>query len=476
MTPPRALVWLLAAALAVPLGAPPPQALAAPGPADAGLVLQALALLREHYVDRVDVVPLLNGSLGAVRAALSAVGVQAELPGLPAELPEAQAQAAFRARFDAAVAAAAGRTTRAALAHAAIRGMTAVLGDSHTGFVPPEEYERMRAQATRQAQFSGIGVVLLAREGRFYVRELIPGGPAEAAGLRAFDRIVRIDAFPAAGLDVSQVSAAIRGPAGTTVTLVVERPGSAEPVAVSVTRAPIRVPPIFDGRLLGDGVGYVRLHSLFADRVGQEFRQRLERLLADGMRALVLDVRGNAGGYLHELTLVLNALLPPGRPVFQETRRGGATQVIRTWSAPVLPAHAPLVALVDEASASAAELLAAALQEHDRATLVGEKTSGAVEAGATFELADGSALLITVRRLATGRGRRLEGVGVTPHVLIALSVADLDQGRDGQLDRALQVARQRLGLAGSGRCCAASVASGRSGPAPRLGARSVAGR
>lgn len=450
MTPRRAgriAGWLLLAALVAPVAALPASAAAAPASADAGLVLQALALLREHYVERVEVLPLLNGGIGGMRAALSAAGVQADLPDLPAETSEAQAQAGFRLRFDAAVAAAAGRMTRAALAHAAIRGMTAVLADSHTGFVPPEEYERMRAQASRQAQFSGIGVVLLAREGRFYVRDLIPGGPAEGAGLRAFDRIVRIDAVPTGGLDVAQVSGMIRGPAGTTVTLVVERPGSADPVTVSVARAPIRVPPIFDGRVLGDGIGYVKLHSLFADRVGQEFRQRLERLLASGMRALVLDVRGNSGGYVHELIQVLNALLPPGQPVLQETRRGGATQLIRTWAPPVLPAHVPVVVLVDEASASAAELLAAALQEHGRATLVGEKTSGAVEAGATFELPDGSALLITVRRLATGRGRRLEGVGVIPHVPVALAVADLDQGRDAQFDRALQVARQRLGLA-----------------------------
>ncbi|MDR7554070.1 MAG: S41 family peptidase [Armatimonadota bacterium] len=458
-------VWLLGAVLVaavpvVPLQAPP--AAAAPVQADAGLVLQALALLRQHYVDRLEVVPLLNGGIGGMRAALVAAGIGVDLPDLPADLPDAQAQAAFRARFDAAAEAASGRLTRTALAHAAIRGMTAVLADSHTGFMPPEEYERLRAQASRQAQFSGIGVVLLAREGRVYIRDVIPGGPAEGAGLRPFDRVVRIDAVPTAGLDITQVSGMIRGPAGTTVTLVVERPGAAEPTAVSVVRAPIRVPPVFDARVLDDGVGYLKLHSLFADGVGREVRQRLERLLASGLRALVLDVRGNTGGYVHELLLVLNALLPPGVPVLQETRRGGATQVVRTWAAPVLPGHVPLVVLVDEGTASAAELLAAALQEHERATLVGERTSGTVDAGATFELADGSALLITVRRLATGRGRRLEGVGVTPHVAVALGLAELDQGRDSQLERALQLVRQRLRAARGAPCCPRAAA----GPLP----------
>lgn len=433
-------------------------AAAAPAQADAGLVLQALALLRQHYVDRVEVVPLLNGGIGGMRAALAAAGIAVDVADLPADLSDAQAQGAFRARFDAAADAAGGRLARTALAHAAIRGMTAVLADSHTGFMPPEEYARLRAQASRQAQFSGIGVVLLAREGRVYIRDVIPGGPAEGAGLRALDRVVRIDAVPTAGLDIAQVSGMIRGPAGTTVTLVVERPGSAEPATVAVVRAPIRVPPVFDARVLGDGVGYLKLYSLFADGVGREVRQHLERLLGGGLRALVLDLRGNTGGYVHELLLVLNALLPPGAPVLQETRRGGATQVVRTWTAPVLPGHVPVVVLVDEGTASAAELLAAALQEHDRATLVGAPTSGAVDAGATFELPDGSALLITVRRLATGRGRRLDGVGVTPHVVVALGVAELDQGRDSQLERALQLARQRLGVAQGASCCARTAA------------------
>jgi len=107
----------------------------------------------------------------------------------------------------------------------------------------------------------------------------------------------------------------------------------------------------------------------------------------------------------------------------------------------------PLIVLIDEASASAAELLAAALQEQGRATLLGAKTSGAVEASVQFDLSDGSALSITILRLTTGLGKRLEGVGVSPDIPVVLSSADLDQGRDTQLQRAILLARQRLGLA-----------------------------
>ena len=153
-------------------------------------------------------------------------------------------------------------------------------------------------------------------------------------------------------------------------------------------------------------------------------------------------------GFVHELTAVLNTLLPAGRPILQETTRGAVTRTTRTSGVPTLPSQMPLFVLIDEGSASAAELLSAALQEQGRATLVGAKTSGAVEASILVDLSDGSALSVTVLRLATGLGRRLEGVGVTPDVAAAQALADLDQGRDTQLQRALLLARQRLGQAG----------------------------
>lgn len=442
---------LLLSLVVVPLAVTPPA-----HAADAGLALEALGLLRERYVDPVDSVVLLNGAIGGLRSALSAAGIQADLPDIPPGTPNGQADAVFRARFGAASVAGGGRVSGASLAYTAIRAMAAVLRDSHTDFLTPEQHRERQARQRQQAAFSGIGVVLMPREGRFYVRDVIPGGPAEAAGLQPLDRIVRIDATPTAGLQVEQVAGTIRGPAGTSVTLTLDRPGRADAIALTVTRAPIQIPSIFQARLLEGGVGYLQLYQ-FVTRTGGEFRQALERMLAGGMRALVLDLRSNSGGYLHELNAVANTLLLPGLPIYQETSRGGRTRTVRTSAAPVLPAHVPLVVLVDEGSASAAELLAAALAEHGRATLMGAKTSGAVEAGVLYDLSDGSALSVTVLRLSTGLGRRLEGVGVTPTVLVALPVADLDQGRDTQLLRGVQVARQRLGLARK----AAPAAAGR---------------
>jgi carboxyl-terminal processing protease len=238
----------------------------------------------------------------------------------------------------------------------------------------------------------------------------------------------------------------IRGPAGTTVTLVLDRPGRAGPLTVTLVRAPIRVPAVFDARLLPGGVGYLHVYQ-FTAHSGREVRAALERLAEGGMRALVLDLRANTGGYVHELSTVSAALLPPGRPILRETSRGGRTRVVHTAGRPALPAGVPVVVLVDDATASAAELLAAALREHLGAPVVGTRTAGAVEASVVVDLSDGSALSVTVQRLSTGLGRRLEGAGVRPDLSVALAAADLDRGVDAQLVRALALARARTGPA-----------------------------
>jgi carboxyl-terminal processing protease len=213
---------------------------------------------------------------------------------------------------------------------------------------------------------------------------------------------------------------------------------------VSLTRAPIQVPAVFQARVLENGIGYLQFYQ-FVSRSSAEFRGALNGLLGNGMRALVLDLRGNLGGFVNELEAIVSLFLPPGQPIYQEVARGGQTRAVRTFGVPLLPGHQPVIILVDESSASAAELLAAALQEHGRATVVGQKTMGAVEAAIMIDLSDGSGLAVTVRRLASAQGRRLEGTGVAPDVAVDLPVVELDQGRDSQLQTALQLARQRLG-------------------------------
>ncbi|MDR7561135.1 MAG: S41 family peptidase [Armatimonadota bacterium] len=427
----------------------------APARADAqaaspALVFEALQVLQAHYVDPVDVPRTLAAAVAALRRQLADAGIAADLPDLPPGLSDAEAQRAFAERFAAAADAAAGRIPAIQLAHAAIRGMADSFNDSHTGFLSPEQNAERRRRQQGQPGFSGVGIVLMSKDGRFYVGSVIPGGPADAAGVRAFDRIVQVNDIPTGGLTVDQVSALIRGPAGTPVTLTLKRPGISDPVVVTVTRAPIVIPSIFRAEVLPGGIGYLRLYQ-FVERTGREVRAALARLLEEGMRSLVLDLRGNGGGYLDELTSVFNALLPPGTPVYTERRQGGAVRTVRTTQIPLLPPSLPVVVLVDDASASAAELLAAAVQESRRGVVVGSRTAGAVEASVLIDLSDGSALSVTTIRLATGRGVRLEGAGVTPDVVVELTADDLEAGVDPQFLAGVRTALQALGRPGVGR-------------------------
>jgi carboxyl-terminal processing protease len=434
----RLLTIALVVALAALLAAP---ALPRADAASAEFVLLALSQLQEHYVDPVRGAPLLN-------AALAALGDKLHLPPPGGLIPEAasdqEAAALFARKFDQLLVQAGGEPRATELAFAAVASMLESLHDSHTGFIPPPLYQETKRREGGEAAFTGIGIVLLRREGQFYVSEVFPGGPADLAGIRPFDRVIAVDGVSTAGLPEDQVSAMIRGPAGTSVALSLARPGEATPLTLTVVRGPIRVPAL-TSRMLGGGIGYVKLYE-FLPGVGSAFRQALGTLQRQGMRGLVLDLRGNPGGLVDELRDVASALLPSTTPVLRMRTRGGGEVVLSTFDAPVLGRGVPLVAVVDEGTGSAAELLAAALKEQHRGLVLGTRTAGAVEVGITVDLPEGAGMSITVARVLSGEGQRLEGAGVTPDASEALTTAAMDQGRDSQLDRALDVLHTTLGL------------------------------
>lgn len=434
----RILLLVLLALVAVP------PAVIRAAPADAGLVLEALRVLDEEYVDQaqIDRVRLLNLALDSIKATVSRVGITAKFAPIPPRTPAAEAGKLFRAAFDAAILAAQGKLVPRELAYDAIVSLTNSLHDSHTGFLTPEQYRERLARQRQQAGFAGVGMVVLPKDGRFFVWQVIPKSPAERAGVRPFDRIARVNGVPTGGMTVDQVVSQIRGPAGTAVAITFERRGRSAPLPLTITRAPITVPAVLAERMLAPGIGYIYL-SEFAERSARDLRRALQELAGRGMRALVLDLRSNSGGFLHELRAAMGLLLPRGVPVYRlMTSRG--TEVVRTDRAPLFPLSLPVVLLVDGGTASASELLAAAVREHGRGALVGLKTAGAVEASVVIELSDGSALTVTIRRLSTGKGQRLEGVGVTPEVVVDLSAEDFLQARDAQLEQAVAVARARL--------------------------------
>jgi carboxyl-terminal processing protease len=415
--------------------------------ADLSPVFRAVEILRDEHVARPDPLHLLAAAVDGLREALAGIAVAAVLPDLTAA-DKAGARAQFEARFAQALAAAGGRLAETDLQHAAIRAMTASLRDSHTAFISPERLAEIERQRRGEPGFVGIGILLTLREGRFVVRLVFPGSPAERAGLRPFDRIVAIDGRSTEGMAMRDVVARVRGPEGTTVTIAVKRPGQPEPLSFAIARAPIAVPPVEHRMLEEPGradarLGYIRFGS-FAPGAAAYLRRAVQDLQGRGMRGLILDLRLNSGGFLLELNLAADLLLPAGLPIYTVDSRHDGRRTATTRGEPTLDPAIPLVVLTDEGTASAGEMLAAALRDHGRAILVGARTAGAALVARTFPLPGGSAINVAIAHILTPRGAVLEGNGLRPDIEIALTIDDLDRGVDSQMDRAREEMARRL--------------------------------
>ncbi|HEY3249131.1 MAG TPA: PDZ domain-containing protein, partial [bacterium] len=231
----RSILAILAVLLATTLAVPPGLLLSARA-ADAGIVYEVLAAIVENHVDRPDPAKLLAGAVTGLRDALTRAGVTPQIPDLTATT-ESEARTEFQARFDQAVAQAAGRLQDVQLRYAAASAMAASLDDSHTWFLNPQQWREFVLRTQGNPSFVGIGVLLLTKDGRFYIWRVFPGSPAERAGLQTFDRIVGVDGQTIQ--DLPDLVNRVRGPEGTQVSITVQRPGQTSPVTVSVTRAPI---------------------------------------------------------------------------------------------------------------------------------------------------------------------------------------------------------------------------------------------
>jgi len=432
----RAACAVLAVLLVVALAAPSlPKAEAA----DASFVVTTLETLQENYVDHLSAVAMLNAALSALA---KRTGITPFDGPIPAGVDDRRAGVLFSQRFDEILSKVHERYSPTDLAYSAAAGMLESLHDSHTGFIPPAAYQEEKRKENGEAAFTGIGIVLMVRDGQYYIREVFPDSPAAAAGLHAFDRIMEVNGGATSGKSSEEVSGSIRGQAGTTVAVKIERPNATSPLEFSVVRRPIKIPGLTN-RMLDGGIGYVRIYE-FVPGVGNALRDALFSLRRTGLRALVLDLRGNPGGLVDELRDISAALLPQSSPILQMTSRNGRTVVLETLQPPILPATIPIVTLVDEGSASASELLAAALQEASRAVIAGVKTAGAVEIGITVDLPEDAGLAVTVARLVSGKGVRLEGRGVIPDEQQPLETPALNLGHDTQFDRALTLLKQKL--------------------------------
>jgi carboxyl-terminal processing protease len=301
------------------------------------------------------------------------------------------------------------------LVDGAVRGMVSTL-DPHSSYLSPEDYSLLEADTS--GQFGGVGVEIDARGD--YLTVLVPfaGSPAARAGVRAGDEILQIEGHDARGMDVDEAVRRMRGRPGSRVRMTLRRRGATEPLRVELVREIIHVNSV-ESRELPEGVGYVAIKS-FQDRTSDEVSQALDRLTraAGGrLRGLVLDLRFNPGGLLDESVFVADQFLREGVIVTTRGRNGQAQDEARARAAGTRPDF-PIVVIVNGYSASAAEILAGALQDHHRALIVGQRTFGKGSVQSVIDLPDGGALKLTIARYFTPSGRSIQAQGIAPDVMV----------------------------------------------------------
>lgn len=308
------------------------------------------------------------------------------------------------------------------LVYAALTGMVSEL-DPHTAFLPPHEAELLREDI--EGTFGGVGmVVVIGRDddGRRFldVRDVIPGSPAEQAGVKMGHRVVRIAGQSIADFtDLEQAIVKIRGKPGTTISVAIEDPERGVVRTIELTRALID-PPAVEVVPLGEGLGVLRLRD-FPEDAAREMKEGIASLREQGgeagVRGVIIDLRDNGGGLLDEAVGIVDLFVDEGIIVRTRGRQGVVVDESRAQRAGT-ERDLPLVVLINKGSASASEIVAGALQDHGRAVIVGERSYGKGSVQAPFELQDGSMLKLTTALYYTPNDRLIQASGITPDVYV----------------------------------------------------------
>ncbi len=320
------------------------------------------------------------------------------------------------------------------LAQGAIRGMLAALGDQHSGYMSPAEYEI--ATSSQAGDFEGIGAYVEGSGDYLKIVSPMAGSPAEVAGLKPDDLIVKVDGEDMAGLGEAEIISRVRGPEGTTVQLTIIREGAPDPLEFSIVRAKFHFASV-ESKMLDGNLGYVKIND-FGDNTTAELKTALTDLLAQNPAGLVLDLRGNPGGYLNTAIEVVSQFVGDG-VVMREKYGDGKEQTYEALRGG-LATQIPLVVLIDQGSASASEIVAGAIQDTKRGPLVGVTSygKGSVQNWRPLRGENG-AVRVTIARWYTPEGRSIHKLGITPDVVVELTDEDHAAQRDPQLDAAVKI-------------------------------------
>ena len=301
----------------------------------------------------------------------------------------------------------AGKADLELLGKNSIQGMLHQL-DPHSAFFTKAEFDEV--QTEQSSRIYGIGVTIAKRYDHVYILSATPGAPGHRAGLRYGDAIVAIDKQNVDDWTSQQVMHRVRGEKGEPVEITIERAGTPNPITVRVRRDEVKLPSVRNAFMAGQGgTGYIALTGGFSSKTDEELTEALTHLKQEGMRQLVLDLRGNPGGLLAEAIKVSTRFLAPGEKIV-EVRGRDEQSSGQTYDVPDNnePETIPMVVLVDRQTASASEIVAGALQDHDRALIVGENTFGKGLVQGVFRLWGGTGLLLTTAKYYTPTGRSIQ--------------------------------------------------------------------
>jgi carboxyl-terminal processing protease len=295
--------------------------------------------------------------------------------------------------------------TRDSIYRDAVHGMLRELDDPYTAFLSADRLARLNENTT--GRYAGLGVQIDVRDGWVTVVSPLPDSPAERAGIQTGDRIVEVDGRSTEGWSQDEAQRELRGPKGSSVTVMVERPGIQARIPFHLTRADIHVKAVRRVDLLPGQIGYLDI-DVFSEQTASELTREIVSMKQHGLRALILDLRRNPGGLLEQGVAVSDVFLNRGQGIVSMRGRAyGATRDFADEAKQPWP-DLPLAVLVDEGSASASEIVAGALQDHDRAVILGETTFGKGSAQSVFAMPEGGALKLTTARWFTPVGRSIQ--------------------------------------------------------------------
>ncbi len=295
----------------------------------------------------------------------------------------------------------------------AIRGMLSGL-DPHSSYLSPDQYKELRIGTT--GQFGGLGIEVTMENGFVKVIAPIDDTPAQKAGIKPGDLIIRLDEKPVKGMSLQDAVKIMRGKPGTDIVLTIVREGEDKPLKIKITRDIIKIKSV-KSKLLEKGYGYLRITS-FQSRTGNQMLKEIQKLQKEGsLKGIVLDLRNNPGGVLNAAVAVSDAFLDQGLIVYTDGRIEDAKMKFEATPGDILR-DVPMVVLINPGSASASEIVAGALQDHKRAIIMGQKSFGKGSVQTILPLSNGGAIKLTTARYYTPSGRSIQAEGIVPDITL----------------------------------------------------------